>query len=894
LAANSSRLPGADVDENRYKYMHCDGVPQPAGKGSDARKIYYVQAPWYYVQNDTNSGELTASAWVTRTEDFPHNTSKGIDAVFSTIAPNEEYQLKEDEYLCINYTPSSTTSGSTQQATGTVSSAPINKYFGPGTIIRPNETTRLYDSEVQHNELGQSWRKVNGFDFTEHGINCNGMFSVGPNEQIDVRSFVEVTLDDPTIYLFWILNNDVTFNVTKDPVTGRPTANSVYSYTLGEGEYLFYTDRHKLDMAYYGSGTEIIFNNNTSLTRTQTFRADAHKINLEEILEGGISAIPWTSYSYGPKTTSLTLREYQYVTLTEGDLLANIQLTGSTNITNNWQAVKTSSGNPVSYTIGDTTYDLPVLNVADSTGKTVEWEIRSFLELDVGPDHAQILNPGNTLTVTYIDSENKVQEQIIRVNDDDQGLAIKTNINCQFNGTTPINITNTFGNTIDFKIKCITDTPVSTVTARLKAVALPTQAGTNIEEDGIEEAFRDNKQLLAVNDIATGKIFSTDVDTYYRNVALYNFNTVWTLLNAENFRNASAVTQNVRNPYYSYITAATTVPSNNHYNVMMIYYIPSDGRIPTGTINIDGNTDANKNGEKTYYGGAGFRFYTKNGNSDVLDTNCEHIKIFNKYKKHAYTDPVTGQNISISFFDKIYPATDPKTGRPFVTVDEISFNYIFSNELTWWSYEDVDKNTLATTYWSAPAFGYKQLAYDKPENDTDDMDASAVFMDSVYFLRPGLNMLVYRESGTFEFFADSENKSVLFLGNIDSVLCDSTNAPLGLNLQLINYQQRSNTDIDSVTLQNSGNVNLVTELQLLKDILDKDPNNEFYYNCPMQAASAIDINLNLLNTSDREDLSTPKFWYDTNNINNKFVISQIDTDYLDKGLTLAKSSKLFG
>jgi hypothetical protein len=78
---------------------------------------------------------------------------------------------------------------------------------------------------------------------------------------------------------------------------------------------------------------------------------------------------------------------------------------------------------------------------------------------------------------------------------------------------------------------------------------------------------------------------------------------------------------------------------------------------------------------------------------------------------------------------------------------------------------------------------------------------------------------------------------------------------------------------------------------LLADILKLDPDFKFYYNCPLQAATAIDINTNLTDT-DVERLSDTKMWYDVNNINNKFVISEIDNKFIDSGITIAKASKL--
>jgi hypothetical protein len=75
--------------------------------------------------------------------------------------------------------------------------------------------------------------------------------------------------------------------------------------------------------------------------------------------------------------------------------------------------------------------------------------------------------------------------------------------------------------------------------------------------------------------------------------------------------------------------------------------------------------------------------------------------------------------------------------------------------------------------------------------------------------------------------------------------------------------------------------------QLLKDIKMLDPNYLFYYNCPVPNALSIDMN-----KEDKEDtLEHPLSLYDINNINNKFVISELDADYFSTGITIAKTSR---
>jgi hypothetical protein len=63
--------------------------------------------------------------------------------------------------------------------------------------------------------------------------------------------------------------------------------------------------------------------------------------------------------------------------------------------------------------------------------------------------------------------------------------------------------------------------------------------------------------------------------------------------------------------------------------------------------------------------------------------------------------------------------------------------------------------------------------------------------------------------------------------------------------------------------------------------------SEFYYNVPIQRANEIDLNPLI----DEERLSSPLVWYDPNNVNRKFVISEIDAEYLTTGITLTKSSR---
>jgi hypothetical protein len=79
--------------------------------------------------------------------------------------------------------------------------------------------------------------------------------------------------------------------------------------------------------------------------------------------------------------------------------------------------------------------------------------------------------------------------------------------------------------------------------------------------------------------------------------------------------------------------------------------------------------------------------------------------------------------------------------------------------------------------------------------------------------------------------------------------------------------------------------------QLLTELNKMDPDHELYYNCIPDNSVAIDINTSLLGTDDAENMSNPRIWYDSNNINNKFVVSEIDAIYMEDGIKIARSSK---
>jgi hypothetical protein len=225
-------------------------------------------------------------------------------------------------------------------------------------------------------------------------------------------------------------------------------------------------------------------------------------------------------------------------------------------------------------------------------------------------------------------------------------------------------------------------------------------------------------------------------------------------------------------------------------------------------------------------------------------------------------------------------------------------------KLRWWNHKDVAIVDSTNTDIKATdiAFGTKKSpTFGGLAENIEGQVSSTKNIDSVYFLRPGVNLIAFKAGCRFEFFTDLDALGSLIVSEIDTI--KSTTNDLGLNIDVLKYQWptiiETNTSL-KITEELGGvqpkryNPDFLRSrcaYTLLLDLLKKDPEHNFYYNCPLQAATALDINT-ILQGEDAENLSQPKFWYDTNNINNKFVISQIDADYLDNGIVIAKASKL--
>ena len=410
LGYNASNIVGELVDINREKYTIPDTYRTPVGAAYDS---YYVPQTW---------NSLIEPGEDTEYPDGHTENGLGRNGDLDHIPEGTEYKLKTDEYLCINYTHASSTEDNSAQTVineiYTKNKHYINGRLDPDYkvgIIKPNFD--LNDSTEYRSE--HKYTKTTGFEFPpEYPV--PGMFSLGTDQQIEARDFIEVHLNKYS-NLYWTRNDEVAdaygqIEFTYDEENGT-------AYTLKEGEYLYYTDINKNDIAYYGSGTKIKKSINTPrIYKTK----EESTITAEDIANLGLSAaIPWRTYNLGLTNAELVITEYQYINLTEGNTLLSYTLDTheqSHILNNNYKYVTDAQ-----YILDSGDDKLPRINITEGFP---DWEVRTKLELNTSPTKEQTLRKDEKGydTITLYDKDDT--ELAVITPDEtvtDETLAIKAN-----------------------------------------------------------------------------------------------------------------------------------------------------------------------------------------------------------------------------------------------------------------------------------------------------------------------------------------------------------------------------------------------------------------------------------------------------------------------------------
>lgn len=390
---STNNLFGSLVDAEHNKYRAFTQALKLTNTDDPYTK-YYVTKLW----SDTTNNSLADASDYPEPANYHTKSGLGKSINLTGLEANSEYKLKNGEYLLINYTSSSSDSSDT-----TTSGSIINTTYGAGTIIKPN--FQLVDSDYYH--INHSFNKTSGYSFADSGYTSpDGMFTLGSNEQIEIREFVKVKLDKNNTYLYWQRNDEKSYINSKAEVKFKFNEENNTSYTLKEGEYLCYTDTNKTDFAYYGAGTVIrkVGTNVPSLAKNK----NTQQVSLSDIATLGLAAnIPWKSYKFN-NDNYIEIQEYQYINLNEGNVLATVASKNKAEANyieenifsdDEWidiggatyalTAVEDDKEN-----IADRLQKLPSVSFSDNTDdeSKINWQVKSLLRLNVGPSTPQTLH----------------------------------------------------------------------------------------------------------------------------------------------------------------------------------------------------------------------------------------------------------------------------------------------------------------------------------------------------------------------------------------------------------------------------------------------------------------------------------------------------------------------
>ena len=415
--------------------------------------------------------------------------------------------------------------------------------------------------------------------------NLPGMFTLGTNEQIEIREIVQVTLDSPNTNLYWEISDvastvmiggrgRIDFPWNEEPihpdtgekitVTAEMEKGTDYifsAYTLKEGEYLYYTDMNKSDIAFYGFGSTIRRNINTPAIFKYT---SDDVISTEDISTSGLSAaIPWRKYNLSNEKAALTIMENQFINLTAGAELTNIDLKSDiTAITNDYVDVE-SYGASWKTTEKDSINNLPMMQLKDTA--QYGWQVRSRLNIAMSPTKYQTLK-----TKAIPNSDEYITDSFTLISTEispDTGTEVDTE-------------------TITLKAK-IPDAPLSIKSNKIvqSAITVTDVSDKEVSIDGIVENIYATLQL---------KLFETaplksNIDQFI-NIGNYGDKNFTSINMEEHLNQATAVGLDSQTTPVE-ISLNALIPPDN-FGLLMIYYQNLNPDAPTNKPSIKATKDA--------------------------------------------------------------------------------------------------------------------------------------------------------------------------------------------------------------------------------------------------------------------------------------------------------------
>ena len=162
-------------------------------------------------------------------------------------------------------------------------------------------------------------------------------------------------------------------------------------------------------------------------------------------------------------------------------------------------------------------------------------------------------------------------------------------------------------------------------------------------------------------------------------------------------------------------------------------------------------------------------------------------------------------------------------------------------------------------------------------------DSSWVAQDGKYYLDAGITVINVKKTSTITLHRPVNTDGTLFNGGT-VIIGDLTLVNLEDNFDYPRVNPYLGIELSEAQKKLADKPTLQYLIEKYPEIFDKA--SQFYWNCPIDTELQLNIN-----TVADETLRSSNSWYDANNVNNKFVISEIDANYLTTGIQIENSSK---
>ena len=760
----------------------------------------------------------------------------GRDQIALKVKANTEYSLQKDEYVLISYS----TSEGREDGTTVLK----NIALGKGTIIKANFELADSASKSAITKYSKTsnygpW-ELDGKLYTTDNI--KGMFTCAANEQIEVLEPITVTLDSPNSYLYWEVNpqnrkfwmDDSGIQYERFPLDHIDATTSSASYTLQDGEYLFFTDENMESAAYYGAGTEVKFStdidaDNITTTDLTTYLTtylkrpkDATKISAEALSEAGaLKAIPWVIINLNDKN-NLTISEYRLINLTEGDILKSVEFPKLSDASDQSLGKQYRNVSTAMYSLSGQDYTLPLLAVDGAS-----WQVRSLLSVNMGPAHPQVLNThkkqnGGIFARNYLSIKDDAEEEfVLSPFESDVSMAVYADVP----------LVGIAGN-LNFEAESMSSVLTAPKAFKICEHISDQESSLAFDADGFAQV--DLSKTTSTGSVLDLNILipkeSASKATTPNDTAVEDTTTEETAEPVSDDPSSEEATTDPSTTESGTTESTTTTTESNTPEEDTSDHSLSDGTTPEVSTPKE---------PSSHYGLLPIYY---EANKSKFDDSSAKIKL----------SSITGDGATIAagiFNHGGFNVKRDQNGE----VVEIVFSPVY---MTWW------------------------------EGQSD--------ADGNQYLRPGLNMIVIPSSCKLSLYRG--NASLIKVGRLKIIPEENMiNYQLAFASHDKNLNLKNSTTLPFRFYyeDDEGNKKVesfsISDHEALLYIKDLDEDFNFLYTVEPSKVSGLDLN----ELDPADTMAQPKAWFDKQNVANKFVVSALDSDYLKKFVSVSKYSKIF-